>query len=70
MQISRGEFLDGMRKLECDTLEELPAKLQAADPRMLDHRGFRSFYRFVFMFQREGRRKTIEKDLVKAMLEQ
>jgi len=70
MMITRGEFLKGMQKLECDRVEDLQPKLAAADPRLLDHRGFRSFYRFVFMFQREGRRKTIEKDLVKAMLEQ
>lgn len=70
MAIARDEFLSAMARLRCEDLASLRLLLQEMDPRALDHAGYRSFYRFVFMFQREGRRRTIETELVGEMLKQ
>ncbi|KAK7242627.1 cullin binding protein [Aureococcus anophagefferens] len=60
--ILREEWAEGMAAIGCDSLE----KLKAYAPR--DGRAFRDFFKFVFLFSREGTHRTIEKDIVAALL--
>ena len=67
-QVDREEFERGMEKLGCDDLEKLKALVVTLDPAELDHRTFRDFFKFVFLFSREGTHRTLEKDIVDALL--
>ena len=48
-----------MKKLGVDTLPALKALIPSFDPGFLMDADFRSFYKFVFQFSREGTHKTI-----------
>lgn len=67
-QIQRSEFIEGMRKLGVADIRGLTAKLPSLDPGFLDRGEFREFFRFVFQFSREGTHKTLERDVVLALL--
>lgn len=68
--ILREEWNEGMCRLRLDTLEKLTAfvKGEACDPALLDQKPFRDFFKFTFLFSREGTHRTIEKDLVADLL--
>ena len=57
-----------MQGIGCDSLEKLKAFVVALDPYALEKRAFRDFFKFVFLFSREGTHRTIEKDIVAALL--
>eukprot|EP00953_Heterococcus_sp_UTEX-ZZ885_P032799 17111-Heterococcus_DN1.PRE.2 len=61
--ISKEEFVSGMGKLSCDSIETLKAQLASFDPGFMIHSTFRDFYRWVFQFSREGTMKSIEQDI-------
>ena len=66
---SRGlRFCEGMQGIGCDSLEKLKAFVVALEPYALEKRAFRDFFKFVFLFSREGTHRTIEKDIVAALL--
>jgi hypothetical protein len=62
--ITKVEFIAGMRKLGTRDAKGLVSCLPMFDPGFLEQQEFRDFYKFVFMFSREGTHKTIEKDMV------
>lgn len=62
--LTREEFLNGMKKLGVDTLPALKALIPSFDPGFLMDADFRSFYKFVFQFSREGTHKTIDREFV------
>ena len=66
--ILREEWMEGMERIGCDTSEKLKAAVVALDPAVLDRKSFREFFRFVFLFSREGTHRTIEKEIVAALL--
>ena len=57
-----------MQGIGCDSLEKLKAFVVALEPYSLEKRAFRDFFKFVFLFSREGTHRTIEKDIVAALL--
>ncbi|KAG5182380.1 Cullin binding-domain-containing protein [Tribonema minus] len=67
-QISQEEFVKGMTELRVDSVERLKQVLPSLDPGFMGQYEFRDFYRFVFTFSREGTKKTVEKDIVCALL--
>mmetsp|Transcript_1784 Transcript_1784/g.3748 ORF Transcript_1784/g.3748 Transcript_1784/m.3748 type:complete len:248 (+) Transcript_1784:103-846(+) len=67
-EISRNEFVTGMAKLGCNTLAQLKALKPALDTGFMETETFRDFYRFCFTFNLEGTLKTIERDVVMALL--
>lgn len=60
--------MTGMTKLNAESIEKLKALLPTLDPGFMVHTEFRDFYRFVFQFSREGTMKSIEQDIVCALL--
>ena len=67
-QIDQEEFEAGMERLGCDDVGKLQALVATLEPSELDHRTFRDFFKFVFLFSREGTHRTLEKDIVHALL--
>lgn len=67
-EIRKEEFQAGMTSMGCDSVEALKAQLPTMDPGFMEHREFRDFYRFCFQFNREGTQRTIEKDMIIALL--
>eukprot|EP01031_Cornospumella_fuschlensis_P037700 gene37700-45801_t len=67
-QISKDEFVQGLRALGVADLQGLQSLLPSFDPGFLERPAFRDFYRFVFQFSREGTHKTLERDLVVGLL--
>mmetsp|Transcript_31012 Transcript_31012/g.29620 ORF Transcript_31012/g.29620 Transcript_31012/m.29620 type:complete len:222 (+) Transcript_31012:221-886(+) len=68
-QVTRKEFTTGMTNVfKKDSLEGLKTVLPSLDPGFLERAPFRDFYKFVFQFNREGTHKTIEKDVIAAMI--
>lgn len=66
--ISKTEFTKGMKDLRARSIADLKAKIPSMDPGFLETKDFREFYKFVFQFNREGTHKTIEKELIIALL--
>ncbi|KAJ8614123.1 hypothetical protein CTAYLR_004625 [Chrysophaeum taylorii] len=67
-QIDMEEWEVGMEGLACDSVEKLKGLVPTLDPAELDARSFRDFFKFVFLFSREGTHRTIEKDIVVSLL--
>lgn len=65
-QIDHVEWATGLETLQCDSFERL--KELIPNPDEFDLPTFKRFFKFVFLFSREGTHKTIEKDLVAALL--
>eukprot|EP01035_Chromulina_nebulosa_P003775 gene3775-5160_t len=66
--ITKAEFISGLKKQKKFDVEGIKSMLPSLDPGFLERNEFRDFYRFVFQFSREGTHKTIEKDMVIALL--
>jgi len=68
--ILREEWNEGMCRLRLDSLEKLKKFVlgESCDPTNLDQKQFRDFFKFTFLFSREGTHRTIEKDLVADLL--
>lgn len=64
-EISREEWKTGIEALGIGDLKSIVPSL---DPGFMDNKVFREFYRFCFQFNREGTHRTLEKDLVIALL--
>lgn len=68
-EISQSEWQSGCQELGIYNIDDFKAHLSRLDPGFLEHSEFRSLYKFVFQFSREGTHKTLEKDMVVALLE-
>eukprot|EP00633_Aureoumbra_lagunensis_P010429 CAMPEP_0197340922 /NCGR_PEP_ID=MMETSP0892-20130614/45946_1 /TAXON_ID=44058 ORGANISM="Aureoumbra lagunensis, Strain CCMP1510" /NCGR_SAMPLE_ID=MMETSP0892 /ASSEMBLY_ACC=CAM_ASM_000538 /LENGTH=228 /DNA_ID=CAMNT_0042845739 /DNA_START=13 /DNA_END=699 /DNA_ORIENTATION=- len=67
-QLDKEEWIEGMEKLGIDSMSKLEALIPNLDPKDLDKRNFRDFFKFVFLFSREGTHRTLEKDIVRVLL--
>ncbi|GMI40397.1 hypothetical protein TrCOL_g5917 [Triparma columacea] len=68
-EISQGEWNRGCEALSLEGIEGFKKLIPSLDTGFMDHDEFRKFYKFVFQFSREGTNKTIEKDMVVALLQ-
>jgi len=68
-EISSSEWNKGCESLNLSSVDDLKKLLPALDTGFLDPSEFRKFFKFVFQFSREGTNKTIEKDMVVALLQ-
>lgn len=67
--VMRKEFMNGMANaFGKDSIEGLKAIIPSLDPGFLERTEFRDFYKFVFQFSREGTHKTIEKEMIMALM--
>lgn len=67
-EIQREEWMAGCRRLGLDSIEKFRKFIPALDTGFLDREEFGDFYKFCFQFNRQGTHKTLEKDLVVALL--
>lgn len=67
-QISKEEWKKGCIKLQVDSIKKFQALLPALDTGFLDRTEFRDFYKFCFQFNRQGTHRTLDKDLVSALI--
>jgi len=68
-EISQSEWNSGMSDLSCGSIEDVKSRLAGMDTGFMEHSEFKKFYKFVFQFSREGTHRTIEKDMVTALLQ-
>eukprot|EP00804_Cyclotella_cryptica_P030237 CCRYP_017120-RA/>CCRYP_017120-RA protein AED:0.00 eAED:0.00 QI:148/1/1/1/1/1/2/1521/306 len=67
-EIQRDEFITGSCNMNFDSVEKLRELIPSLDTGFLDMEEFRDFYKFCFQFNRTGTHKTLDKDLVVALL--
>lgn len=67
-QIDSEEWESGAASLGVDSFDKLKDLIPSLDPTELDRYQFRNFYKFVFLFSREGTHRTIEREVVSALL--
>merc|ERR1719416_48602 len=67
-QINKDEWCKGCTSLQVDSIPKIKALLPSLDPGFLLDHEFKEFYKFTFQFNREGTHRTLDKDLVIAML--
>lgn len=67
-QISKSEWMQGCEKLQLDSIDKFQKFLPSLDTGFLDQTEFREFYKFCFQFSRQGTHRTLDKDLVVALL--
>ncbi|EED88179.1 predicted protein [Thalassiosira pseudonana CCMP1335] len=67
-EIQREEWMAGCHRLNFDSLEKLRGLVPSLDMGFLDMEEFKDFYKFCFQFNRQGTHKTLDKDLVVALL--
>lgn len=67
-QISKQEFVKACVELKLDSLDKFKELLPSLDPGFLERREFKEFYKFCFQFNRQGTHRTLDKDLVVALL--
>jgi hypothetical protein len=68
-QISKQEFLKGCADLKLDSLDKFKELLPSLDTGFLERTDFKDFYKFCFQFNRQGTHRTLDKDLVVALLQ-
>jgi len=68
-EIQRDEWMTGCQRLGADTIDKFRGiVLPSLDTGFMDRDDFKDFYKFCFQFNRAGTHKTLEKDLVIALL--
>lgn len=67
-QISKQEWLQGCEKLSADSVPKFQALLPTLDTGFLDRSEFKDFYKFCFQFNRQGTHRTLDTELVVALL--
>ncbi|KAG7369972.1 cullin binding-domain containing protein [Nitzschia inconspicua] len=67
-QITKEEFLTGCYKLHVDTIEKFQSLIPSLDTGFLDEMEFKDFYKFCFQFNRQGTHRTLDKELVVALM--
>jgi len=68
-QISKQEWMTACSKLHFDSLEAIQKIMPSLDTGFLDRVEFKDFYKFCFQFNRQGTHRTLDKDLVVALLQ-
>lgn len=67
-QISKTEWMQGCGKLQVDSVSKFETVLPSLDTGFLDQSEFKDFYKFCFQFNRQGTHRTLDKELVVALL--
>mmetsp|Transcript_11821 Transcript_11821/g.21330 ORF Transcript_11821/g.21330 Transcript_11821/m.21330 type:complete len:260 (-) Transcript_11821:293-1072(-) len=67
-EIQKEEWMAGCHKLKLDSVDKFKKLLPSLDTGFMDREEFGDFYKFCFQFNRAGTHKTLEKDLVVALL--
>jgi len=67
-QISKQEWMQGCTKLQVDSVAKFESILPSLDTGFLDQTEFKDFYKFCFQFNRQGTHRTLDKELVVALL--
>jgi len=68
-QISKTEWMNGCGSLGIDSWDKLKTNvLPTLDTGFLDQSEFKDFYKFTFQFNRQGTHRTLEKEMVLALL--
>lgn len=68
-EISKDEWLSGCSALNFDSWPKLKKLEPSLDLGFLDAAEFKDFYKFCFQFNRQGTHRTLDKELVVALLE-
>lgn len=68
-QISKEEFMTGCSKLQMDSIAKFKTLIPSLDTGFLDRDEFKDFYKFCFQFNRQGTHRTLDKDMVVALLQ-
>ena len=68
-QISREEWMTACRSIHVDSIEKFQNILPSLDAGFLDRTEFKEFYKYCFQFNRQGTHRTLDKDLVVALLQ-
>ena len=67
-QISKHEWMQGCQTLQVDSIEKFKSILPSLDTGFLEASEFKEFYKFCFQFNRQGTHRTLDKELVVALL--
>mmetsp|Transcript_15332 Transcript_15332/g.33240 ORF Transcript_15332/g.33240 Transcript_15332/m.33240 type:complete len:255 (+) Transcript_15332:62-826(+) len=67
-EIQKEEWMAGCHKLQLDSVDKFKKLLPSLDTGFMDREEFGDFYKFCFQFNRSGTHKTLDKDLVVALL--
>jgi Cullin binding len=67
-QISKQEWMQGCAKLQVDSVAKFEILLPSLDIGFLDQTEFKDFYKFCFQFNRQGTYRTLDKELVVALV--
>ena len=67
-KMSKNEWMQGCAALQIDSWDKLKSQLPACDTGFLEQQEFKDFYKFCFLFNRQGTHRTLDKDLVVALL--
>ena len=67
-EFNRKEFINGMSRLGARSLSDLKKKLPEFDPGFLDSDEYKDFFRWTFLFNLEGTKKTLEQEVVVELL--
>mmetsp|Transcript_44828 Transcript_44828/g.136903 ORF Transcript_44828/g.136903 Transcript_44828/m.136903 type:complete len:193 (-) Transcript_44828:571-1149(-) len=68
-QINKLEWQQGCEKLQADSIEKFRKILPSLDTGFLDRTEFKDFFKFCFQFNRQGTHRTLDKDLIIALLQ-
>lgn len=68
-QISKDEWEKGCAKLQVDSIDKFKGILPSLDTGFLDRTEFKDFYKFCFQFNRQGTHRTLDRDLVVALVQ-
>lgn len=66
--LQQTEFIAGCHKLDCSSWDDLKNLVPALDTGFMESVSFRDFYKFCFQFNLEGTHRTLDRDLVVALL--
>lgn len=67
-QISKEEWMSGCDKLQLDSIDKFQSILPSLDTGFLDRSEFKEFYKFCFKFNLEGTHRTLDKEMVVALM--
>jgi hypothetical protein len=67
-QILKQEWMQGCSQLQVDSWEKMQALVPTLDTGFMEQTDFKDFYKFCFQFNRQGTHRTLDKDLVVALL--
>ena len=67
-EFTREEFVGGMGRLGAQSIGDLKKKIHMFDPGFLDSDEYKDFFRWTFLFNLEGTKKTLEQEVVVELL--